>query len=99
MAKSEPTAAKCSRSYASVTSKVRFATKRRTAIRSSPVCMRDEREDLLASESVIQAEEGGHPAPPVPAGTEHDVDVCGGGIPSRLWCRRAAVRPAMPTGM
>jgi hypothetical protein len=46
--------------------------------------MRDERDDLLASESVIQAEEGGQPAPPVPAGTKHDVDVCGGGIQSRL---------------
>src|SRR5215471_10107154 len=68
MATSEPTAAKCSRSSASVTSKVRFPTKRRIAIRSSPVCMRDEREDLLASESVRQAEEGGHPAPPAYSG-------------------------------
>src|SRR5215472_15619913 len=78
MATSEPTAAKCSRSSASVTSKLRFPTKRRTAIRSSPVGMRVEREDLLASASVRQAEEGSHPAPPVPAGTERDMDVCGG---------------------
>src|SRR5215831_19973610 len=83
MATSEPTAAKCSRSSASVTSKLRFPTKRRTAIRSSPVCMRDERDDLLASASVRQAEEGGHPAPPVPTGTERDIDGCGGGARER----------------
>src|SRR5262249_28333974 len=83
MATSAPTVAKCSRSSASVTSKVRFPTKRRATIRSSPVCMRDERDDLLASERVRQAEEGGHPRRQCQQGTERDLDVCGTGARER----------------